>query len=89
MIGETGKLEFKLVDPAVNAAQAAASKKMPPGDELVYSDDKPPVPYVLKDQVLVSGENLVDCPAGLRSAAPASRWSRSASTPPAPSASAG
>jgi len=60
LIGETGKLEFKLVDPAANAAEVASSKKVPPGDELLYSDDEPPVPYVLRDQVMVSGEDLVD-----------------------------
>lgn len=60
LIGETGKLEFKLVDSTVNAAEIAASKKVPPGDELIYSTDEPSVPYVLKDRVLVSGENLVD-----------------------------
>lgn len=64
LIGETGKLEFKLVDPNANAAEVAASKKIPPGDELVYSDREPPVPYVLKDQVLVSGESLVDSQPG-------------------------
>jgi len=64
LIGETGKLEFKLVDPNVNAAEVAASKKIPPGDELVYSDKEPPVPYVLKDRVLVSGESLVDSQPG-------------------------
>ena len=36
LIGETGKLEFKLVDPAVDAVQAATTKQVPPGDELVY-----------------------------------------------------
>jgi protein-export membrane protein SecD len=64
LIGETGKLEFKLVDPSANAVEIAASKKVPPGDELVYSDGEPPIPYVLKDQVLVSGENLVDAQPG-------------------------
>ena len=34
LIGETGKLEFKLVDPAVDAAQAALTKQVPVGDEL-------------------------------------------------------
>jgi protein-export membrane protein SecD len=67
LIGETGKLEFKLVDASANAAEAAASKKVPPGDELVYSDEDPPVPYVLKDQVMVSGENLVDAQPGFDS----------------------
>lgn len=67
LIGETGKLEFKLVDPAADAAEIAVSKKVPPGDELVYSDGEPPIPYVLKDRVLVSGENLVDAQPGFDS----------------------
>ena len=67
LIGETGKLEFKLVDPNANGAEVAASKKVPPGDELVYSDRDPPVPYVLKEQVLVSGESLVDAQPGFDS----------------------
>jgi protein-export membrane protein SecD len=58
LIGETGKLEFKLVDPAANAQTAAATKQVPPGDELAYSNDTPPVPYVLKSQTLLTGENL-------------------------------
>ena len=64
LIGETGKLEFKLVDPAADAAAAATTNKVPPGDELIYSNEDPPVPYVLKDQVLVSGANLVDAQPG-------------------------
>ncbi len=67
LIGETGKLEFKLVDPAVDAVQAATTKQVPVGDELVYSTDNPPIPYVLKDQVLVSGQNLVDAQPGFDS----------------------
>jgi protein-export membrane protein SecD len=67
LIGETGKLEFKLVDPSANPVQVAESKNVPPGDELLYSSEGPrnapgsaPVPYVLKNQVLVTGQNLVD-----------------------------
>ena len=67
LIGETGKLEFKMVDPAVDPLQAATTKPGPPGDELVYSHDTPPSPYVLKEQVLVSGENLVDAAPGFDS----------------------
>ncbi len=70
LIGETGKLEFKLVDPAVNAIQAAETKQVPIGDELVYGNPpsgappgSPQIPYVLKSQVLVSGQNLVDAQA--------------------------
>jgi protein-export membrane protein SecD len=64
LIGETGKLEFKLVDPAVDAGQAAISKQVPAGDELAYSNDTPPVPYVLKSQVLLTGENLENASPG-------------------------
>jgi protein-export membrane protein SecD len=72
LIGKTGKLEFKLVDPSANAVQIAASKQVPPGDELVYGVGAPkgspegtaPIPYVLKSQVLVSGANLVDSQPG-------------------------
>jgi len=70
LIGETGKLEFKLVDPSVNAVQVAESKQVPIGDELVYGNPpsgappgSPQIPYVLKSQVLVSGQNLVDAQA--------------------------
>ena len=64
LIGETGKLEFKLVDPAADPQQAAASKQVPPGDELAYSNDTPPVPYVLKSQTLLTGENLENATPG-------------------------
>jgi len=67
LIGETGKLEFRLVDATVNAAEVAASKKVPPGTELLYSEGEPRVPYVLKDRVMVSGENLVDAQPGFDS----------------------
>jgi protein-export membrane protein SecD len=67
LIGETGKLEFKMVDPSADAAEVASSKRVPPGTELVYSSDEPPIPYVLKDQVLVSGESLVGSQPGFDS----------------------
>jgi len=67
LIGETGKLEFKLVDPSANAEQIAQSKVVPPGDELLYGNPPsgapkgtPQIPYVLRNQVLVTGQNLVD-----------------------------
>jgi protein-export membrane protein SecD len=70
LIGKTGKLEFKLVDPSVNAVQVAETKQVPVGDELVFGNPpsgappgSPQIPYVLKSQVLVSGQNLVDAQA--------------------------
>ncbi len=67
LIGETGKLEFKLVDPAANAAQVAETKHVPPGDELAYTTDTPPQPIVLKEQVLLTGQDLVDAKPGFDS----------------------
>ncbi len=64
LIGETGKLEFRMVDPGANAQQVVESKQVPIDDELLYSKDTPPVPYVIRKQVLVSGENLVDLQPG-------------------------
>jgi protein-export membrane protein SecD len=64
LIGETGKLEFRMVDPGANVQQVVESKQVPVDDELLYSKDDPPVPYVIKKQVLVSGENLVDAQPG-------------------------
>jgi protein-export membrane protein SecD len=67
LIGETGKLEFKLVDPSADPRTAETTKQVPAGDELVWSNDVPPVPYVLKTPVLVSGQNLVDAQPGFDS----------------------
>jgi protein-export membrane protein SecD len=62
LIGETGKLEFKLVDESADPQRAATTKQVPPGDELAESapgqNDGPPIPYVLKSRTLLTGENL-------------------------------
>ena len=68
LIGETGKLEFKLVDPAANAAQVAESKHVPPGDELLYSANSPPIPYVIKSQAHGERREPGRCAGGLRPA---------------------
>jgi protein-export membrane protein SecD len=67
LIGETGKLEFKLVDPAADAQQAATTKQVPAGDELAFSNDNPPIPNVLKSQTLLTGENLESATPGFDS----------------------
>jgi protein-export membrane protein SecD len=64
LIGETGKLEFRLVDPSANASQVAETKQVPPDDDLLYGTGTPPLPYVIRKQVLVSGESLVDSQPG-------------------------
>ncbi|MGH8515122.1 MAG: protein translocase subunit SecD, partial [Gammaproteobacteria bacterium] len=47
-----------------NVQQVVDSKQVPVDDDLLYSKDDPPQPYVIKKQVLVSGENLVDAQPG-------------------------
>ncbi len=64
LIHETGKLSFMMVDPSADAQQVAKTKRPPAGDILVYSSTKPEVPYVLKNEVLVSGASLVDSQPG-------------------------
>ena len=64
LIGETGKLEFKMVDTAADATEAARTKQVPPDDELLYDAANPQIAYVIRRQTLVSGENLVDAQPG-------------------------
>ena len=64
LIGETGKLEFRMVDPAPMRNRWWRPSRFPSTMSSLYIQDTPPVPYVIKKQVLVSGENLVDSQPG-------------------------
>jgi preprotein translocase subunit SecD len=63
LLGQTAKLTFRLVD-VQNPVQAALQGRVPPEDELLYSNDKEHVPYLVERQVLVSGEDLTDAQPG-------------------------
>jgi protein-export membrane protein SecD len=63
LVGETGKLEFKLVDPSLSAQQARESG-VPPGSEIVPSEDGQAGAYVVKSRAMVTGEHLVDAQPG-------------------------
>ncbi|MCB1493177.1 MAG: protein translocase subunit SecD, partial [Rhodobiaceae bacterium] len=63
ILGQTAKMTFRLVDVTANTQQAIEGRP-PPGTEVLYSKDDPPVPYVVETRVLVSGENLVDAQPG-------------------------
>src|SRR5580693_8220638 len=52
ILGKTAKMEFRMVDTSVPPDQAQRGS-LPPDDELLMSTSKPPVPYVIKKQVLV------------------------------------
>lgn len=57
IIGQTAKLTFQMVDTSV-PVQDAIKNRPPPGDSVLYSQDDPPVPYLVENRVIVSGEDL-------------------------------
>ncbi len=62
ILGQTAKLTFQMVDMSVSP-QEALNGRPPAGSTVMYSQDDPPVPYVIQNQVIVSGESLVDAQA--------------------------
>lgn len=63
LVGKTAKLTFRLVDTSMPAQQALESR-VPPGSEIVNSQDDPPQPFLLEQREIVTGENLVDAQPG-------------------------
>lgn len=59
MLGKTAKLSFRLLDPTISAAEAKAGR-MPIGSDILPSDEEGAPEFVVRKQVMVSGENLVD-----------------------------
>jgi SecD/SecF fusion protein len=62
ILGQTAKLTFQMVDQSM-PVQEAINGRPPAGDTIMYSKDNPPVPYLIENRVIVSGENLVDAQA--------------------------
>ncbi|MEO5324139.1 protein translocase subunit SecDF [Mesorhizobium sp. CC13] len=62
ILGKTAKLTFQMVDQTMSVEQALQSRP-PAGSTVMYSQDDPPVPYLIENRVIVSGENLVDAQA--------------------------
>ncbi|WP_157019171.1 protein translocase subunit SecDF [Mesorhizobium xinjiangense] len=62
ILGQTAKLTFRMVDQSV-PVQEAIEGRPPAGTSVLYSTDDPPVPYLIENRVIVSGENLVDAQA--------------------------
>jgi len=62
ILGQTAKLTFQMVDQSM-PVQEAINGRPPAGSTIMYSVDDPPVPYLIEDRVIVSGENLVDAQA--------------------------
>lgn len=62
ILGQTAKLTFQMVDVTM-PVQEAVNGRPPAGSTVMYSADDPPVPYLIENRVVVSGENLVDAQA--------------------------
>jgi|APFEC2959095171_1045051.scaffolds.fasta_scaffold00002_419 SecD/SecF fusion protein len=62
ILGQTAKLTFQMVDQTMSA-QDALTGRAPVGSSILYSQDDPPIPYLIEDRVIVSGESLVDAQA--------------------------
>ena len=62
ILGQTAKLTFQMVDQSM-PVQEAINGRPPAGSSILYSQEDPPVPYLIENRVIVSGENLVDAQA--------------------------
>jgi SecD/SecF fusion protein len=63
ILGKTAKLTFQFVDRTMPVEEAVAGRP-PAGTSVLYSQDDPPVPYIVENRAIVSGENLADAQAG-------------------------
>jgi SecD/SecF fusion protein len=63
ILNKTAKLTFHLVDNSM-PVQEAMNGRPPASSEIVYSNDDPPVPYLLQKRAILTGENLVDAQPG-------------------------
>ncbi|TIO08951.1 protein translocase subunit SecDF [Mesorhizobium sp.] len=62
ILGQTAKLTFQMVDQSI-PVEEAISGRPPAGSTVMNSTDDPPVPHLIENRVIVSGENLVDAQA--------------------------
>jgi preprotein translocase subunit SecD len=63
LLGQTAKMDFRMVDTTVPPDQARQGQ-VPPDSEVLPSAENPNTPYVIKKQVLVSGGDLTDAQPG-------------------------
>jgi preprotein translocase subunit SecD len=63
LVGQTAKMDFRMVDSTVPPDQAVQGR-VPPDSEVLPSAENPNTPYVIKKQVLVSGGDLTDAQPG-------------------------
>ncbi|MBO0346279.1 protein translocase subunit SecD [Roseibium sp. CAU 1637] len=59
LVGQTAQLTFHMVDTSMSGQQALQARP-PVGTMVLYSVDDPPIPYLVEERPLLSGEDLVD-----------------------------
>ncbi len=64
LLNQTAKLTFRMVDLSMPVQQAITGRP-PVGSEVLYSQDDPPVPYIVEKRALISGEDLIDAQASI------------------------
>jgi len=62
LLNQQAALTFRMTDPRMSA-EDAMNGTPPAGSEVLYSQDDPPVPYLVDKRAVVSGENLTDAQA--------------------------
>ncbi|MGX5801942.1 SecDF P1 head subdomain-containing protein [Bradyrhizobium sp. Arg314] len=63
-LARPGRLSFQLVDTSMPVNDAINSRP-PAGSSVLYSMDDPPVPYLVENRVIVSGDRVLDARAAL------------------------
>ncbi|MDX8440743.1 SecDF P1 head subdomain-containing protein [Mesorhizobium australafricanum] len=61
-LARQGRLSFQLVDTSM-PVDDAVNGRPPVGSTVLYTPDDPPVPYLVEDRVLVSGDSVLDAKA--------------------------
>lgn len=64
LLGQTAKLNFRLVDTTTTAQQALSTHNVPAGSEVLYTTDNPPMPLLIQRRVMVGGDSLTDAQPG-------------------------
>ena len=76
VLGKTARLAFRMVDLAVSPETARQTGRVPPGSELLQSDNErdpmtaKPLEYLVQRRILVGGDNLTDAQATFQNGQP-------------------
>lgn len=64
LLGQTAKMNFRLVSNAMSGQQALATRTVPSGTEILYTVDEPKAPVLVERRIMVGGDRLVDATPG-------------------------